>query len=389
MKSAKLKFIFLGLILACFTSLSLAQDSNLYFRGYIKEMNILNFIGRDSLISDNFIHNRLNLHYQINDKFAVHTEMRNRIFYGETVRLNPFYKDAIDVDPGYLDLSFIWMEHNAAFGHSIFDRAWFSYVDGPFEVKLGRQRVNWGINTVWNPNDIFNAFNFVDFDYEERPGNDAIRTQYYFKSGSKIELAYAPGRKDDEHIGAVMYKFNTHSYDVQIFSGIFRSDYVAGIGFAGNLGTAGLKGEGSYFINRDKLLDTTDVFTFTTSVDYSFRNGFYIMGSVLYNSNGLMDLNNLPSTANLSGGDFSAKNLMITRYSGFAQVTYPVTPLFSPSFAAIYGYGANILFLMPGLQYSIASNWDLNLIGQLYFIENPKGFSNVFNGIFLRTKWSF
>ena len=35
------------------------------------------------------------------------------------------------------------------------------------------------MNLVWNPNDLFNAFSFVDFDYEERPGSDALRIQKY------------------------------------------------------------------------------------------------------------------------------------------------------------------------------------------------------------------
>lgn len=36
---------------------------------------------------------------------------------------------------------------------------------------------------AWNPNDWFNTYNYFDFDYEERPGTDAIRVRVYFKDG--------------------------------------------------------------------------------------------------------------------------------------------------------------------------------------------------------------
>lgn len=365
------------------------KAQKLFFRGYVKQMSILNFIQGDSLITDNFIHNRLNLQYDFSDKWSARVEMRNRIFYGESVRLNPFYQEMIDVDPGYMDLSFIWMEHSGAFGHSIFDRAWARYIHGNLEIKAGRQRINWGMNTVWNPNDIFNAFNFVDFDYEERPGNDAIRMQNYFNDGSKLELAYAPGRTEDEHIGALMYRFNKGTYDIQVLGGVFRDDYVAGLGWAGNLGTAGWKGEASYFVNRQKMLDTADALSLSASVDYSFRSGLYMLGSFLVNSRGHSSIAGLAEMNSLAGNDFSAKNLMVTRYSGFYQVTYPVTPLFTPGMAMIYGFGADILFLMPSASYSIAPNWDLDLVGQLYWVELEGDYQNLVNSIFGRMKWSF
>lgn len=387
MKSIRL-FI-LCLILQSGFLFAQSDDNPFSFRGYIKQMSILNFLPDDSLITDNFIHNRLELQYDFNSRLSANVEMRNRIFYGETVRLNPNYQKMIDVDPGYMDMSFIWMEHSGAFAHSIFDRAWVGYVKGNFEAKAGRQRINWGMNVVWNPNDIFNAFNFVDFDYEERPGNDAIRIQKYFDNGSKFELAYAPGRNEDEHIGALMYKFNKGSYDIQVLGGVFRDDYVAGIGWAGNLNTAGFKGEASYFVNRDKMYDTTDVLSLSASVDYSFRNGVYMLGSFLINSNGKSNILGLENTNSLAGGNFSAKNLMITRYSGFYQIRYPVTPLFSPGLAAIYGFEADLLFIMPSMTYSVASNWDLDLVGQLYFVNFDGKYQNLVNSIFTRVKRSF
>ena len=60
-------------------------------------------------------------------------------------------------------------------------------------LRIGRQRINWGVNLAWNPNDLFNAYSLIDFDYQERPGSDAIRFQYYMGDLSVLNLQYNPG----------------------------------------------------------------------------------------------------------------------------------------------------------------------------------------------------
>ena len=69
------------------------------------------------------------------------------------------------------------------------DRVFLEYNKNDWEVRVGRQRINWGINLAWNPNDVFNAYSFFDFDYEERPGSDAIRIRKYTGIASSVELA--------------------------------------------------------------------------------------------------------------------------------------------------------------------------------------------------------
>ena len=49
----------------------------------------------------------------------------------------------------------------------------------------------------------------------------------------------------------------------------------------------------------------------------------------------------------------------------------------------------NGVFMNPTLNYSIAENWDMNIIGQLLFADNSTKFSNLSNAIFLRLRWSF
>jgi len=100
----------------------------------------------------------------------------------------PLFLDLFDYDPGYFDLTKVWADGKSYVFVSTFDRANIEYTKGNFEAMVGRQRVNWGINTVWTPNDIFNSFSYFDFDYEERPD-----TFQYIQSQRQIDICWAYG----------------------------------------------------------------------------------------------------------------------------------------------------------------------------------------------------
>ena len=65
----------------------------------------------------------------------------------------------------------------------------YDYRDNKINFRIGRQRINWGTTTIWNPNDIFNAYNFLDFDYEERPGMDGGKFQYIFNNSVQYGIS--------------------------------------------------------------------------------------------------------------------------------------------------------------------------------------------------------
>ncbi len=90
---------------------------------------------------------------------------------------------------GWIDMSWNIVDENSFFLNTTIDRLWLDLNFNKFQARIGRQRINWGQTFVWNPNDIFNAYSFFDFDYTERPGSDAIRLQYYPSFSSAIELA--------------------------------------------------------------------------------------------------------------------------------------------------------------------------------------------------------
>ncbi len=368
--------------------------------GYLKNLNIVSFSGNPLIGNSNeqFLHNRINLRVYPVKNLTIGAEIRNRFFYSGTTAETPAAKDLMGMDGGLIDMSWnIGNNVNPVHLNSTIDRLWIAYGNDKVDLRIGRQRINWGVNLAWNPNDIFNAYNFVDFDYEERPGSDAVRFQYFGKNMSGFEIAVAPRQNWEEATAAVMYKFNAKEYDFQFITGQHKKDITAGFGFAGNAGNAGLKGEIQWFGPYNGFVDSTHIVTGAISADYAFKNSLYINGSILFNSNGIDSSDPLGLASFFSGAALDAKNLMPTKYNGFIMLTYPVSPLLNASFAVIYGYGPNLLLLNPSLTYSILDNWDVLLVGQLFFSDFPEltanglenKYQNLSNSVFLRLKWSY
>lgn len=388
-----------GFILTFFFGLSwaiMAQDTDekkIAFKGYLKNMSSFHYLNDDLWLED-LTHNRLNLAWYPNKQFSVFFEVRNRLFIGDFVKDIPNYSSIIDANNDYFDLSANLIDNKTAILNVMVDRVYMQWNKNDWEIKLGRQRINWGVNLAWNPNDWFNAYSFFDFDYEERPGSDALRISKYTGVASSIEVAAKVADDTDHFVGAAMWRINKWNYDMQLLAGFAQGDLALGTGWAGNLGNAGFKGEFTYF---HPVTDTPinfgydQIFLGAISVDYSFQSSLYLNGSVMYNSNAALDP---PFAFNFTGarpGNFTVRNISSYRWSSFIQSSYQFTPLFSGGMAVIAYPGSNAFFLNPLLTFSLKQNLDLNLVGQLFFDDNPisGGYEAISQSAFLRLKWSF
>ena len=164
----------------------------------------------------------------------------------------PNYGEYVNDYDGVLPLEWLWVDNENVVANTIVDRLYYDYSSEKFQLRIGRQRINWGINTTWNPNDIFNSYNIYDFDYEEREGADAISATFFPNHFSSFDVAYKFTGNWDDDVFAVKYKFNKWNYDFQFLGGKFEDNITLGIGWAGSLGLIGFKGEATYLI-RIKL----------------------------------------------------------------------------------------------------------------------------------------
>lgn len=354
-------------------------------KGYVKNLQTISFVDRiESLTSASLIHHRLNIKLNLFKAVTARTEIRNRIFYGEQIALIPGFGNLIDQYPGYVHLSKLWVDERKLIMHSVIDRLLVQYSTDKWNISLGRQRINWGIHNIWNPNDIFNAYNFLDFDYEERPGNDAVRIQHYFKNYSTLELAYKPGKKKNETIAALLYKFNKKQYDIQVLGGIFNQDLVVGGGWAGNIRKAGFKGELSYFHPQKDVLDTVGSISGTLMMDYILKGSWYLSGAALFISQPSGFLGNTIFLSNVS-----AKALFPFRYSFYTGVSKQISLLTLVNMALVYSPEKNTLIAFPSFAWNVAKNFDIDFTLQAFFSRQPDGYKTAGNIFFIRGKWSY
>lgn len=364
------------------------EPSKWDFTGYQKFLNSTLILPDDQgLLNDNQLHSRLKLRYYPTENLTFVSEARTRFFWGDQVRFSfLFGQDFLDgINQGsddYFDWSWGRQSQNGYAFHTTLDRFYGEYSKGNWEIRLGRQRINWGIATTWNPNDIFNAYNFVDFDYEERPGSDAVRVKRYLGFASSIEIAVNAFDSLENATAAVLTKFNQGTYDWQLLAGIVQDNSAIGFGWAGNLGNASFKGEGTWF--RSLSGSNENSISFTCGIDYTFQSQLYINGGFLYNSNGTTQNND-----DLFSFELSASNLYPYKYAILLQSGIPVSPLLNTGVVIVYSPGAaQATFINPVLTYSIAQNWDLDLIGQLFF-QKEETYQPGISAAFLRMKWSF
>lgn len=363
-----------------------AQTGKFQVSGYLKNLQTWSW-SKDAhlLLNDGFIHHRLNLAWRPDTSWLVQASLRNRLFYGETLKSFPEYARILDQDNGLWDGFFVPAQSKNLILSTQIDRLFLEWQHGRWEFKLGRQRVNWGIATTWNPNDLFNAYNFLDFDYEERPGSDALRIRFRTDSLSSLELAVSPGRSQNRHIEALRYQTNLRGYDLQMVAGRYHDQWTLGLGWAGNLGQAGFKGEAALF--KSTAIDSNATLSITAQIDHMFKGEWLVSTGFLYT--GAASKDDL-RPEQWASNTLEPNRLMPVRWAAMASVAKPITPIFSGSLTTIWSPHRELLLLMPILNYNIRENWDLDLTGQLFFWTPPgKPFNLYFGTVYLRLRWSF
>lgn len=353
-------------------------------RGYVKDLQSLNFMEnfKDPFLG-NLIHNRLNSKWSPSEKFSIAMELRNRLFWGDEMKNTPNFSSLLRNANEAIDLSVNWIDKRDVLLNTNVDRLWAQYNGEKWNARFGRQRINWGIGTTWNPNDLFNTYNFLDFDYEERPGADALKLQYETGPLSNIEAAVSLGGRKNTLIAAAKYLVNKSGYDVQLIAGWFYQQPTFGVGWSGSLQQTGFKGEVQYFYPRRNLPQQVNI---SAELNRLFEKGWYANVGVCINSRGLTTS---PETWQLSAANFSPQNLMPTKWNALLSVSKEITPLFVATSTMIYAPGPDLLIIFPTFTYNVLPDLDIDLVWQSFMAETSDGFDDISHRVFVRIKWSF
>lgn len=350
--------------------------------GYVKYLNTVSIPAiSDEWTFDNQVHNRFKLRYQPISSLTLSVAMRNRLFFGQSISGNPQFVAQTTRTLDYVRLGGVVFGEKSVLLHSIFDRANVDVQRGSWQVTVGKQRVNWGKSYVWNPNDVFNAYSFFDFDYEERPGTDALLARRYLGRQSSVEVVGSLGRRGGRGMVAALYKFNRNGTDGQLLAGKLDSSWVIGAGWAGQLRAAGFKGELSYFGSSGTRPGT---FMGDVSLDYTLPTTLTVRFEALVNSHPLRS-----NALAFLTQPVTARTLINNTFSVFAAVGYELTPLVVTSLNSIWNVDDGSYYLNPSVNLNLKDNTELLITAQVLAGRSGSLFAGVGSFVFTRLKWSF
>jgi hypothetical protein len=335
-----------------------SNDHTWTVSGYLKTLNTVAIPSiKGEWTFDNQIHNRIKFRYSPSPNLTFSVDLRNRLFFGESIKNNSLFIEQNTQINNPLKLGGVVFEEKSALLHSVFDRANLDFQKNDWQVTIGKQRVNWSSSYVWNPNDIFNAYSFFDFDYEERQGTDAILLRRYFGNNTSLELVSDFAKDWNKVTAAFLYKFNRKNTDYQVLAGQKDSTWVLGAAWAGQIKTAGFKGEMTYFQPKT---GTSGTFIGNVSLDYALPNAMSFKFEAIVNTNPV----NSDAFAFLTQ-PVSAKSLINNYFSVFGSIACEITPLIVANFNSIWNVDDGSFFLNPSFNFNLNDNTELLVAAQI------------------------
>jgi len=357
------------------------------FKGQLKLLNNLFVPYPDTLMwfTDQTLENRLEFKWDATDWLRFDVQARNRFIYGDFVENIPNYSSLIGSSNGLVNLSFLWAEGRSFVGHTEFDRLFARVSYSRFELTLGRQRVNWGIDLVWNPNDIFNTFSYLNLEYPERPGTDAVTLKAYTGQLSYIEAVYQPHKTDDSSAYGVRYRANIARTDFQFLVARMAGFYMLGGGLSSELGQFAIRSEVSYF-HAIRSSEKSGLVA-TLSADRSFGSNSFVQLGALYNSFGSKG-----SHEPISLIEPQAQSpMMLSRgkVNLFVGVNSTVATLFTPSLAILANPTDWSAAVIPSLGYSASDNLTLALTAMLFAGNRTDEYPSIGQLAYFKVQWNF
>jgi hypothetical protein len=376
-------------LLTTAVTISAQEPKNYEFGGYIKDLQTVFIPSPDSLpwFSDNTLENRLRFRYFPAEWLTVNAEARSRFMFGDFVRFVPGYRQSNEKHMGSVDLAWSASGRNSYLFHTELDRLNIDINLGRWQLIAGRQRVNWGQNLVWNPNDLVNTYNYFNFEYEERPGTDALSIKYHPSFSSVAEAIYVYHEKSDSISAATLVRFNRWGYDFQFLGGIIQTDWAFGTGWSGSIGTTSFRGEVTWLAPRiDKGQQHAVIAAISGDYTFGTYNNFVHFGA-LFNSAGKNE--DAGGVALFSQEQLNPRSLSRGKVNIFGQYSTQPTPLTTVGLSAIVNPYDGSAFISPTSTFSVSNNFDFTVVLILFTGANGTEYGGVGQMGYLKFKYSF
>ncbi|WP_428774835.1 hypothetical protein [Vibrio sp.] len=357
--------------------------------GYVKYMLTYTLPDHQSNTLDHLIHQRFNFEYRFKPGWSFNAGMRNRLLAGDSVDI-PYYKQLASHDTGYWDLNRNLIEEDSWFVNSQFDRLFVDWKNSDWNARLGRFRINWSMNTIWNPNDLLNAYSIYDFDYEERAGSDALLIGRNLGIADGFELVFSPKRDQQLNDYLARYYGNYSGWDYQLIGGKNALDNVIGAGFATDWYGAGIRGEYSWYqARRDyyqgRRLSNNQVFSLESDYSFASDRNWLLRAAYLYIEHPLAVF----SAQSYLSLPLNSKSLSFSRHTGYVEVGFDLTPLNRTALSSVI-YDDGSYFVGLSNSYSLANDWQLLAVLQRFDGAGGSLFGDTpATLLFANIRWSF
>jgi hypothetical protein len=378
-----------------------SQPESYEFGGYLKYLFTGNKRPSVEAQYDHLLHGRFNAHWYPVENISAVMEVRARALYGGTVRSTPDFAHTLGQDGGFGKMRMLFWSDSSSAGYAEMDRMYLNAAAGKWQFTMGRQRIAWGTNLVWNTVDLFNPQSVLDFDYEEKPPVDGVRVQYYTGEVSKVEVAITPGWHAGHPNAGIQWTFNRWDYDIHLMAGVRDHGAYGGFAWAGDIAGGGFRGELLVSEFNDGQM-SNDVLLFpgaprsalragvgtmaaaALSGDYTFPNTFYIHTEVLYNSEGATEntLINAPHASRIG-------ILSPARWSLFQEFSCDISPLVRGGIFAIYNPTDQSSVIFPSITWSVMTDLDLSLFALLFSGNPGTEYGEGGTAVVARLRWAY
>lgn len=334
-------------------------DFTLDLKGYYKNIAV----GSKTIDKDRYFLDinrfRLDLTGTLKDSLVLKMVYDQEAYLGDYLRSKEFREIKSYDRHDLINLDWEITDNDDIYWKQYLYRAYLRFQSEKFNLSLGRQRIAWGTGKFWNPTDIFNPFNPVQIERDERIGVDSMEMEFFLRPMTSFNLVYAPKDSSSRSKGAFKFKNTYKDLDFSVLGGKSGRDRIIGGDFSTTVLDGGLRGEVlTHFVPHRK-----NYFQFILNYDYTFKNSFYILVEYFYNSRPL------PQNEFLQLIDRGTETL--TRNLIGINLGYDITPLLRADLYIIYGVKNEGLFIHPKLRYSILQN--LELVGGIQWFNRKNG----------------
>ncbi|MCL5268872.1 MAG: hypothetical protein M1469_12360 [Bacteroidetes bacterium] len=239
------------------------------------------------------------------------------------------------------------------------------YLDQEFsfgKLVIGRQRISWGTGRVWNPTDIFNPINPADFGKIEKDGADAASMKFYLGQLTDVQVVYNAEYHFNSSNYAARFRTNVLGYDLAVLAGSLDKRFITGGDFAGNVWTAGIRGEA--LVSQDPSKAGGYYIRWILGMDYQFTDKLYGLFEYYHNGQGTLNRSNYDLA-----GLYEGRILNLAKDYLALSGSYQITPLVTVMLSSISNFSDGSGYLAGTVSYSASDNTSLAL-GSLYAYGN-------------------